>query len=52
MKKKKILITGESSYIGSCLNVFFRKKFTIYSLDKKKPKKWIKINKKIFYNDK
>ena len=50
MKKKKILITGVSSFIGSCLNVFFRKKFTIYSLDKKKPQKWIKINKKNFFH--
>ena len=50
MKKKKILITGVSGYIGSCLNVFFRKKFTIYSLDKKKPQKWIKINKKNFFH--
>lgn len=46
MKKKKILITGISGYIRSCLNVFFRNKFIIYSLDKKNPK--MDKNKKIF----
>ena len=43
----KILITGCSGYIGSCLSNYFKKKNQIYFLDKKKPKKFVNI-KKIF----
>lgn len=40
--KKKILITGGSGYIGSCLANFFSKKFKVYTLDK--------VNKNFFLN--
>ncbi len=46
---KRILITGASGYIGSCLNNFFNKDSLIYCLDKKHPNTWTKINKKKFY---
>ena len=35
---KKILITGVSGYIGSCLFFFLKDKFKILGLDKKKTK--------------
>ena len=43
---KKILITGSSGYIGSCLSLFLEKKFIIKGLDKNKSNyiKSIKIN--------
>lgn len=36
---KKILITGSSGYIGSCLEKFLKGKFNIYLIDKVKPKR-------------
>ena len=45
---KKILITGCSGYIGSCLLNFLSPRKHIYGLDKKIPSKWIKIKKKKF----
>tara|TARA_E500000178_G_scaffold354846_1_gene425334 strand:- start:421 stop:1404 length:984 start_codon:yes stop_codon:yes gene_type:complete len=44
----KILITGCSGYIGSCLSNYFKKKNQIYFLDKKKPKKFVNIKKNFF----
>ena len=44
----KILITGCSGYIGSCLSNYFKKKNQIYFLDKKKQKKFVKIKKNFF----
>jgi len=44
----KILITGCSGYIGSCLSNYFKKKNQIYFLDKKKPKEFVKIKKNFF----
>ena len=35
---KKILITGISGYIGSCLQLYLKKKFLISGIDKKKNK--------------
>ena len=35
---KKILITGASGYIGSCLYYYLRKKFKVLTVDKKKTK--------------
>lgn len=49
MKIKKILITGSSGYIGSCLSWYFSKKYRIYLIDKAKPGKFNK-NKNIFFN--
>ena len=49
MSKKKILVTGCSGYIGSCLLNFFNTNKNIYGLDKKKPSRWVKIKKKNFY---
>jgi UDP-glucose 4-epimerase len=45
----KILITGSSGYIGSCLYEFLKKKFTVYGIDKvfpqlKKQKNFFKID--------
>ena len=45
MTEKKILITGGSGYIGSCLASFFSNKYKVITLDKKK--KNIFLNKKI-----
>ena len=36
--KTKILITGVSGYIGSCLYFYLKKKFKIIGIDKKKTK--------------
>jgi len=35
-KKTKIIITGGSGFIGSCLSSFLSKKYQITSIDKKK----------------
>ena len=37
-KKQNILITGGSSYIGSCLSLYLKKKYEITNLDKKNNK--------------
>lgn len=44
----KILITGCSGYIGSCLSNYLKTKDKIYFLDKNKPKKILKIKKNFF----
>ena len=49
IKKKNILITGGTGYIGSCLFVFLKKKFNVHIIDKAKKKKWQKITKKNFH---
>jgi len=36
---KKILITGASGYIGSCLFAYLNKKYEVYGLDKIKKNK-------------
>ena len=41
----KILLTGSSGYIASCFNSLYQDKFSIYCLDKKKPKFYNKIKK-------
>ena len=38
---KKILITGVSGFIGSCLFFFLENKFKILGLDKKKQKLYL-----------
>ena len=45
-KKYRILITGASGYIGSCLSKFLNQNYIVGLLDKKKLPIWI-INKKI-----
>ena len=47
--KKKILITGVSGYIGSCLYCFLQKEYNLYTIDKKRPPSWLKLNIKKFY---
>lgn len=44
--KKKILITGSSGYIGSCLSSNLSKNYEVFNLDKKleKKKNFVKIN--------
>ena len=49
LKNKRILITGASGYIGSCLNNFIYKNSQVYCLDKKPLNIWTIINKKKFY---
>jgi len=49
MMQKKLLITGSSGYIGSCLNAFLKNKYQVYLLDKQKPKKFDEINFKNFF---
>ena len=49
LKKKKILITGGTGYIGSCLFVYLKKKFNVHIIDKAQKKKWQKISKKNFH---
>jgi UDP-glucose 4-epimerase len=44
----KILVTGCSGYIGSCLSGLLKKKKNVYFLDKDKPKNFVKL-KKNFY---
>ena len=47
---KKILITGVSGYIGSCLYSHLKKKYKfVYGLDKSSPKKLSRIKKKRFF---
>ena len=41
----KILLTGSSGYIASCFNSLYDNKFSIYCLDKTKPKFFNKIKK-------
>ena len=41
----KILLTGSSGYIASCFNSLYQSRFSIYCLDKKKPKFFNKIKK-------
>ena len=48
MKIRKLLITGSSGYIGSCLNVYL-KKYQVYLLDFAKPKKFNKVKSKNFF---
>ena len=43
-RKKKILITGSSGFIGNCLKNFLKKKYKLYLIDKRK----LKINEKNF----
>ena len=45
--KKKILITGSSGYIGSCLSSNLSKNYEVFNLDKKLEKK--KILLKLIY---
>lgn len=47
-RKNRILITGASGYIGSCLNQFLDRYHIVALLDKKKPPIW-SINKKISF---
>lgn len=47
-KKNRILITGGSGYIGSCLSKFLDRYHIVALLDKKKPPIW-SINKKISF---
>ena len=47
--KKKILITGVSGYIGSCLYYFLQKEYNLFTIDKKYPPSWLKLNIKKFY---
>jgi UDP-glucose 4-epimerase len=49
MPKIKILITGSSGYIGSCLNIYLKKSFEVYLIDKEPYQKWSKVSKKYFY---
>lgn len=49
MPKIKILITGSSGYIGSCLNIYLKKNFEVYLIDKEPYQKWSKVSKKYFY---
>ena len=49
LKNRRILITGASGYIGSCLNNFIYKNSQVYCLDKKPLNIWTIINKKKFY---
>jgi len=41
----KILLTGSSGYIASCFNSLYQSRFSIYCLDKTKPKFFNKIKK-------
>ena len=42
MKKEKILITGSSGYIGSCLSNYLKYANNVFYLDIKKPNIWNK----------
>jgi len=44
----KILLTGSSGYIASCFNSLYQSRFSIYCLDKTKPKFFNKIKKEKF----
>jgi len=44
----RILITGCSGYIGSCLSNYFKEKKEVFFLDKDFPKKFTKIKKNFF----
>ena len=45
----KILITGSSGYIGSCLYEYLNKKYEVYGIDKELPK--LKKQKRFFKHD-
>ncbi len=45
MKTKKVLITGSSGYIGSCLSAYFENKYKVFLIDKDKPNKFSLIKK-------
>ena len=45
----KILITGSSGYIGSCLNNLLNEKLSVYGIDKNRPNEWTTIKKNNFY---
>lgn len=47
--KKKIIITGASGYIGSCLFSFLKKKYKVFLIDKIFPQKFKKIPTNLFY---
>ena len=47
----RVLITGCSGYIGSCLSNYLGKKKEVFFLDKKLPKKFMKIKKNFFKCD-
>ena len=47
----KILITGSSGYIGSCLNKFFKNNKNIYLIDKDRPKQFDRIKNTFFKCD-
>jgi len=49
MFKKKILVTGCSGYIGSCLTNYLGSTKYIYGIDKNHVNKWTKIKKKNFF---
>ena len=49
IKRDKILITGISGYIGSCLNGYLKNYYEIYGIDKKNTQSWIKLKKKNFF---
>ncbi len=51
IKKKKILITGGSGYIGSCLASYLSKTFSIITIDKVKKSKFSNKNFKHFIVD-
>lgn len=44
----KIILTGSSGYIASCFNLLYQNKYSIYCLDKTKPKFFNKIKRKKF----
>ena len=46
---KRILITGSSGYIGTCVSGFLEKKFDVFTLDKNKYKKFYKKKSNRFF---
>ena len=47
----KILITGSSGYIGSCLSSYLKNQSNIFLIDKSYPKKFIKLEKNFYKCD-
>ena len=45
----RILITGSSGYIGTCVSGFLEKKFDVFTLDKNKYKKFYKKKSNKFF---